>query len=78
AILLGNQLIIDIISPLYFRLILGYEILGWVGLNSLLFNKVREELGLVYNIDSTANDNTYYGSFVISAHTSNPSLALAT
>lgn len=78
AILLGHQLLIDIKDPLYFPLKLGNEILGGGGLNSLLFNKVREELGLVYNIASTANVNPDYGSFVISAQTSNPSLALAT
>lgn len=49
-----------------------------IQLNSLLFNKVREELGLVYNIASNVNINPDYGSFVISAQTSNPSLALAT
>ncbi|WP_043024529.1 M16 family metallopeptidase [Francisella tularensis] len=78
AILLGHQLLIDIEDPLYFPLKLGNEILGGGGLNSLLFNKVREELGLVYNIASTANVNPDYGSFVISAQASNPSLALAT
>ncbi|MBD1316859.1 M16 family metallopeptidase [Francisella tularensis] len=78
AILLGHQLLIDIKDPLYFPLKLGNEILGGGGLNSLLFNKVHEELGLVYNIASIANVNPDYGSFVISAQTSNPSLALAT
>ena len=77
AILVGHQLLIDIENPLYFPLKLGNEILGG-GLNSLLFNKVREELGLVYNISSMANINPDYGSFVISAQTSNPSLALTT
>ncbi|WP_234366873.1 M16 family metallopeptidase, partial [Francisella tularensis] len=43
AILLGHQLLIDIKDPLYFPLKLGNEILGGGGLNSLLFNKVREE-----------------------------------
>lgn len=78
AILVGHQLLIDIEDPLYFPLKLGNEILGGGGLNSLLFNKVREELGLVYNISSKANINPDYGSFVISAQTSNPSLALTT
>ncbi|MDE4990392.1 insulinase family protein, partial [Francisella tularensis subsp. holarctica] len=45
AILLGHQLLIDIKDPLYFPLKLGNEILGGGGLNSLLFNKVSEELG---------------------------------
>lgn len=78
AILTGHQLLLDINDPLYFPLKLGNEILGGGGLNSLLFNKVREELGLVYNISSTANINPDYGSFVISAQTSNPNLALET
>ena len=73
-----HQLFLDIESPLYFPLKLGNEILGGGGLNSLLFNKVREELGLVYNIGSSINLNPEYGSFVISAQTSNPSLALET
>ncbi|MDE4942895.1 insulinase family protein, partial [Francisella tularensis] len=76
AIVLGHQLLIDIKDPLYFPIKLGNEILGGGGLNSFLFNKVREELGLFYNIDSTANVNPDYCSFVISAQTSNPSLAL--
>lgn len=78
SILMGHQLLLDIESPLYFPLKLGNEILGGGGLNSLLFNKVREELGLVYNIGSSINLNPEYGSFVISAQTSNPSLALET
>ena len=78
SILMGHQLFLDIESELYFRLKLGNEILGGGGLNSLLFNKVREELGLVYNIGSNMNLNPDYGSFVISAQTSNPSLALET
>ena len=75
---MGHQLFLDIESPLYFPLKLGNEILGGGGLNSLLFNKVREELGLVYNIGSSINLNPEYGSFVISAQTSNPNLALET
>ncbi|MFV9931650.1 MAG: M16 family metallopeptidase [Francisella endosymbiont of Hyalomma asiaticum] len=78
AILVGHQLLIDIEEPLYFPLKLGNEILGGGDLNSLLFNKVSEELSLVYNISSMANINTNYGSFVISAQTSNLSLALTT
>ncbi|AJC49252.1 insulinase family protein [Allofrancisella guangzhouensis] len=78
SILIGHQLLVDILDPLYFPLKLGDEILGGSGLNSLLFNKVREELGLVYNISSNANINPDYGSFVISAQTSNPNLALKT
>ncbi|MED7787952.1 pitrilysin family protein [Francisella sp. 19X1-34] len=78
SILMGHQLLLDISDPLYFPLKLGNEILGGGGLNSLLFNKVREELGLVYNIGSNANLNPDYGSFVISAQTSNPKLALET
>lgn len=78
SILMGHQLFLDIESELYFPLKLGNEILGGEGLNSLLFNKVREELGLVYNIGSNMNLNPDYGSFVISAQTSNPSLALET
>lgn len=78
SILMGHQLFLDIESNLYFPLKLGNEILGGGGLNSLLFNKVREELGLVYNIGSNINLNPDYGSFVISAQTSNPSLALET
>ncbi|MGQ4005372.1 pitrilysin family protein [Francisellaceae bacterium CB300] len=78
SILMGHQLFLDIESPLYFPLKLGNEILGGGGLNSLLFNKVREELGLVYNIGSSINLNPEYGSFVISAQTSNPNLALET
>ena len=78
SILMGHQLFLDIESQLYFPLKLGNEILGGGGLNSLLFNKVREELGLVYNIGSSINLNPEYGSFVISAQTSNHSLALET
>ena len=78
SILMGHQLLLDIQDPLYFPLKLGNEILGGGGLNSLLFNKVREELGLVYNIGSNANLNPDYGSFVISAQTSDPKLALET
>ncbi|MED7818659.1 MULTISPECIES: M16 family metallopeptidase [unclassified Francisella] len=78
SILMGHQLLLSIEDPLYFPLKLGNEILGGGGLNSLLFNKVREELGLVYNISSNANLNPDYGSFVISAQTSNPTLALET
>ncbi|WP_150468074.1 M16 family metallopeptidase [Francisella sp. SYW-9] len=78
SILMGHQLLLNISDPLYFPLKLGNEILGGGGLNSLLFNKVREELGLVYNIGSNANLNPDYGSFVISAQTSNPKLALET
>ncbi len=78
SILTGHQLFFDIESPLYFPLKIGNEILGGGGLNSLLFNKVREELGLVYNIGSSINLNPEYGSFVISAQTSNPNLALET
>ena len=78
SILMGHQLFLDIGNPLYFALKLGNEILGGNGLNSMLFNKVREELGLVYNIGSSINLNPEYGSFVISAQTSNPSLALET
>ncbi|QIW10480.1 pitrilysin family protein [Francisella sp. LA112445] len=78
SILMGHQLLLDINDPLYFPIKLGNEILGGGGLNSLLFNKVREELGLVYNIGSNANLNPDYGSFVISAQTSNPKLALET
>ncbi|API87113.1 M16 family metallopeptidase [Francisella uliginis] len=78
SILMGHQLLLDIQNPLYFPLKLGNEILGGGGLNSLLFNKVREELGLVYNIGSNANLNPDYGSFVISAQTSDPKLALET
>ncbi|QWU99913.1 M16 family metallopeptidase [Francisella salimarina] len=78
AILVGHQLLLEINDPLYFPLKLGNEILGGGGLNSLLFNKVREELGLVYNISSTANINPDYGSFLISAQTSNPNLAIDT
>lgn len=78
SILMGHQLLLNIEDPLYFPLKLGNEILGGGGLNSLLFNKVREELGLVYNISSNANLNPDYGSFVISAQTSNPTLALET
>lgn len=78
AILVGHQLLIDIEDRLYFPIKLGNEILGGGDLNSLLLNKVREELGLVYNISSMANINPDYGSFVISAQTSNPSLALTT
>lgn len=78
SILMGHQLFLDIEDPLYFPLKLGNEILGGGGLNSLLFNKVREELGLVYNIGSNINLNPDYGSFVISAQTSNPKLALET
>lgn len=78
SILMGHQLLLEINDPLYFPLKLGNEILGGGGLNSLLFNKVREELGLVYNIGSNANLNPDYGSFVISAQTSNPKLALET
>ncbi|AIT08918.1 peptidase M16 [Candidatus Francisella endociliophora] len=78
SILMGHQLFLDIESKLYFPLKLGNEIFGGGGLNSLLFNKVREELGLVYNIGSNINLNPNYGSFVISAQTSNPSLALET
>jgi predicted Zn-dependent peptidase len=44
----------------------------------LFFNKVREELGLVYNIGSSVSINPDYGSFIISAQTSNPTLALET
>lgn len=62
AILVGHQLLIDIEDPLYFPLKLGNEILGGGDLNSLLFNKVSEELSLVYNISSMANINTDYGS----------------
>jgi predicted Zn-dependent peptidase len=78
SILMGHQLLLDINDPLYFPIKLGNEILGGGGLNSLLFNKIREELGLVYNIGSNANLNPDYGSFVISAQTSNPKLALET
>ena len=78
SILMGHQLFLDIESPLYFPLKLGNEILGGGGLNSLLFNKVREELGLAYNIGSSINLNPEYGSFVISAQTSSPKLALET
>ncbi|QIV94261.1 M16 family metallopeptidase [Allofrancisella frigidaquae] len=78
SILVGHQLLLDILDPLYFPLKLGNEILGGSGLNSLLFNKVREELGLVYNIGSDVNINPDYGSFMISAQTSNPNLALNT
>lgn len=78
SILMGHQLFYDIDSSLYFPLKLGNEILGGGGLNSLLFNKVREELGLAYNISSNANLNPEYGSFIISAQTSDPTLALET
>ncbi|AXA33583.1 M16 family metallopeptidase [Francisella adeliensis] len=78
SILMGHQLFLDIDDSLYFPLKLGNEILGGGGLNSLLFNKVREELGLVYNVGSSINLNPDYGSFVISAQTSNPELALKT
>ncbi|ASG67854.1 peptidase M16 [Francisella halioticida] len=78
SILMGHQLLLNIQDPLYFPVKLGNEILGGSGLNSLLFNKVREELGLVYNISSDVNLNPDYGSFVISAQTSNPKLALDT
>ncbi|GAB4222111.1 MAG: pitrilysin family protein [Francisella sp.] len=76
TILIGHQLLISTEDKLFFPLKIGNEILGGGGLNSLLFNKVREELGLVYNISSVANINPDYGSFIISAQTSNPSLAL--
>lgn len=78
SILIGHQLFLDIDDTLYFPLKLGNEILGGGGLNSLLFNKVREELGLVYNVSSSINLNPEYGSFVISAQTSDPKLALET
>ena len=78
SILLGHQLFLNIDDPLYFPLKLGNEILGGGGLNSLFFNKVREELGLVYNIGSSVSINPDYGSFIISAQTSNPALALET
>ncbi len=78
CILMGHQLLEEIDSPLYFPLKVGNEILGGGGLNSKLFNKVREELGLVYNVGSSLNISPDYGSFIISAQTSNPELALKT
>lgn len=78
TILMGHQLLIPIDSPLYFPLKVGNEILGGGGLNSKLFNKVREELGLVYHVGSSLNISPDYGSFIISAQTSNYKLALKT
>ncbi|MFC4892573.1 M16 family metallopeptidase [Pseudofrancisella aestuarii] len=78
TILMGHQLLIPIDSPLYFPLKVGNEILGGGGLNSKLFNKVREELGLVYHVGSSLNISPDYGSFIISAQTSNYKLALDT
>ena len=78
CIISGHQLLMEIDSPLYFPLKVGNEILGGGGLNSKLFNKVREELGLVYNVGSSLNISPDYGSFIISAQTSNHDLALET
>ena len=78
SILIGHQLLYSIDDPLYFPLKLGNEILGGGGLNSLLFNEVRENLGLVYHIDSNASLDLNHGSFIISAQTSQPKLALKT
>ena len=78
CILTGHQLFENPTSELYFPLTLANIILGGSGLGSRLFNKVREELGLVYNISSNMNFNQHYGSFIISAQTSNPNLAFET
>jgi predicted Zn-dependent peptidase len=78
CIISGHQLFMEIDNPLYFPLKVGNEILGGGGLNSKLFNKVREELGLVYNVGSSLNISPDYGSFIISAQTSNHELALKT
>ena len=45
---MGHQLLLEIDDKDYFPLKLGNEVLGGSGLNSLLFNEVREKLGLVY------------------------------
>ena len=78
SILTGHQLFMEINNSMYFPLKVGNEILGGGSLNSKLFNKVREELGLVYNVGSSLNISPDYGSFIISAQTSNHDLALET
>ena len=56
-------------DPNYFPLILGNQILGGAPLSSLLFEKVRSQHGLVYDISSTFSTLQYRGPFVIALQT---------
>ena len=60
---------IDRLSPDYPALYMANIILGDTGLSSILMDRLREQLGLVYHTNSYLNPMLYGGSFVLSAQT---------
>ena len=56
-------------SPLFFPLLVGNQILGGSGLNSLLFNEVRKERGLAYGANSGFSTYANAGTFIMSTKT---------
>lgn len=63
--IITGQLGIDRKDPRYFPLIVGNYVLGQMPMSSLLFEQVRNQNGLAYDVYSTFSLMTYRGPFVI-------------
>lgn len=63
--IVAGQLGIDRQSTQYFPLMVGNYLLGVMPLGSLLFDQVRNQRGLVYDVSSTFSPMTYRGPFVV-------------
>lgn len=68
SIVIG-QLGIDRQNSQYFPLTVGNFLLGQMPLNSLLFEQVRNQHGLAYNVSSALSPLTYRGPFIIGLQT---------
>lgn len=67
--IITGQLGIERQSPQFFPLTVGNYLLGQMPLNSLLFNHVRNQQGLVYDVYSSFILMTYRGPFIIMLQT---------
>lgn len=63
--IITGQLGIDRQDPRYFPLMVGNYVLGQMPMNSQLFEQVRNQHGLAYDVYSTFSLMTYRGPFVI-------------